>query len=204
MHHEHRHQHERRTGAGAGQVIAIDDADAFGIQHETQADEHARQEEERQQADVVAGDVPKLRHPRRRVLQLQRVERIGRGEVESDRRRSHEQRRQRCQEHLAVACEEVPEQRQDHAAQCEPDHDDGDDPVAILGPLGDGEVPGERRLVAHRRQRHQEQRDKTDRPLRNAGSHGQTVRARNPASSTLKRAASSTNSAWPASPNTAI
>ena len=49
MHHEHRGQHERSAGTRAGQVIAVDPADAVGIQHKTQADERAGQKEERQQ-----------------------------------------------------------------------------------------------------------------------------------------------------------
>ena len=34
MHHEHRGQHQRRAGTGARQVVAIDPANAVGIQHE--------------------------------------------------------------------------------------------------------------------------------------------------------------------------
>ena len=161
---EHRRQHQRRAGAGAGQVVAIDLADAVGVQHEAQADEHAGEEEERQQAGVVAGDIPELRLPGRRVLQLQRIERVGGGEVEADRRRGHQQRRQRGQQRLATARERVAEQRQDHAAEREPGHHDGDDPVAVFRPLRDGEVAGQRRLVSHRGQRHEEQRQQSGAP----------------------------------------
>ena len=199
MHHEHRGQHERRAGTRAGQVIAVDLADAVGIQHEAQADEHAGQKEERQQARVIAGDVPELRLPGHRVLQLQRVERVCGGEVEADRRRRHQQRRERRQQRLAVARERVAEQRQQHAAEREPHHHDGDHPVAILGPFRDREVAGECGLVSHCGQRHEEQRHQTG-----ARRHGHTVRVMKPASSALNRAASSTNSAWPASPNIAI
>ena len=86
--------------------------------------------------------------------------------------------------------EAVAEQRQHHAAEREAHHDDGDHPVAIFRPFADGEIAGQRGLVAHRGQRDQEQRQQVQ---------GQIRRRMKLLSSALKRAASSTNSAWPAS-----
>ena len=157
MHHEHRGQHQCRADARAGQIVAIDLADAVRVQHEAQADKHAGEEEERQQAGVIAGDIPDLRDPGGGILQLQRVERIGCSEVEAERRRGHQQCRQHREQCRAMARERVAEQRQDHAAEREPHHHDGDDPVAIFRPLRDREVAGQRRLVSNRGQRHEEQ-----------------------------------------------
>ena len=161
-----------------------------GVEHETQADEQAGEEEERQQRGVVAGDVPDLRLPGRRILQLQRVERIGRGEVVADGGRQHERRRQGRHQRRRPPGERIAPQRQHHAAQREAHHHDGDDPVAILRPLRDGEVARQRGLVSHGGERDEKQRDEI---------HGQTNRSRNRSVTLLKRAGSSTNRAWPAS-----
>ena len=142
VHHEHRSQHQRRPGARAGQVIAVDQADTVRVQHEAQTDEYAGEKEEWQQARVISGDVPDLRLPGRRILQLERIERVRRREVEADCRGGDQQRRQPRQQRFAMARKGVTEQRKDHAAEREAHHHDGDHPVAVFRPLCDGEVAG--------------------------------------------------------------
>src|SRR5581483_2761522 len=51
-------------------------------------------------------------------------------------------------ETVGVAEEKVLEEAQDHPAGRIARHGDGDDPIAVLGPAGDGEVAGEHDLKA--------------------------------------------------------
>ena len=195
VHREHRRQHQRRARARAGQVVAVNHADARCVQHEAQADEQSGEEEERQQRRIVAGDIPKLVRPGRRVLQLQWIERIGRRQVKADRGAGHQQRRQHRHQPRTLSRQRVTPQRQHDAGQREPDHDDGDHPVAVFRPRRDGKITRQRGLKPHRRQRDEEQRPQA---------HGQIRRRMKLASKALNRPASSTNNAWPASANNAV
>ena len=186
----HGQQHAGRAQGGAGQVEAIDQPDAAALQDEAQADEDACQEEERQQGKVILGDVPDLPLPRRGILQLQRVEGVHRRQMEAGRRRRDQGGGQPGHQPVGVADEGIPVDRQHDAAQREADHHDRNDPVAVFRPFRDGEVADQRGLVPDRAQRHEEQRDQV---------HGQTRRRMNASTTALKRVASSTNSAWPAS-----
>ena len=91
-HHEHQRQHQGGAGAGAGQVEGVDQAGAPRVQHEAQADEQPGQGEERQQAGVIEADIAELRQPGRRILQLQRIERIDGGQVVAQRAGGDQQR----------------------------------------------------------------------------------------------------------------
>ncbi len=221
---EHQPHQRRRPRPRAGQVGGIDRADPPRVQHEAQADEQPGQEEERQQRRVVAADMPQLARPGDGVLQRQRIERVQRRKMEPDRPRHHQRRRQSGQQRRPAPHQPVPRHRQRHAAERKPGHGDRDHPVAILGPQGDGEEPGERDLEPDRRRRDEEQRREhrrrpsggrgaprrqprqDDQPgvrLPARGGHFHTRRRMKPRSRASNRTGSSTNRAWPAAGNSA-
>ena len=160
MHHEHRPSTSARAGAGAGQVVAIDAADAVGVQHEAQADEQAGQEEERQQARrnsrrcsrAAAAQVAGFCNcSGLNGLVVVRWKPIAAGSDQQRRQRRQQQRSPWRANASRNSASTTP-------LSAKPDHDDGDDPVAVFRPLRDGEIAGQRGLVADRGQRDEEQR----------------------------------------------
>ena len=203
MQHGHQRQHEQRAGTGTGQVEAVGACHVVGRGDEAQADEQAGQEEERQQRRVIQRDVAELRREGRRVLKLQRVERVLRREPVADRGGDDQRGRQRGHQPARGGNQPIPRERERNAAERKADHDDGDDPVAVFAPRGGREIAGERNLDPDAHQRHQEQRGQRAAP-RADGQFGHTRRARKSAIALSNRCASSTNSACPAVVNSMV